>query len=134
MLNTFPGLLTFSLLAPLILRVVLGLVFINLGYIELTSEKKRWVAFFETVRLKPAKMFVIIMGLVEIIGGISLIAGFSTQIAALTFSIVTFGEFYVEYREETLLKRDIIFYLLIFTISLSLLFSGAGIFAVDLPL
>ena len=134
MLNTFPNLLTFSLLAPVILRVVLGLIFINLGYVELTSEKKRWVAFFETVHLKPATIFVILMGLIEIIGGFFLIAGFLTQITALIFSIITFGEFYAEYREETLLKRDLIFYLLIFAISLSLLFSGAGLFAIDLPL
>lgn len=134
MLNTFPSLLTFSLLAPLILRVVLGLIFINLGYIELTSEKKRWVAFFETVRLKPAKMFVVIMGLFEVIGGFFLLAGFMTQMTALVFSIITFGEFYAEYREETLLKRDVVFYLLIFAISLSLLLSGAGLFAIDYPL
>ncbi len=134
MLNTFPSLLTFSLLAPLILRVVLGLIFVNLGYLELTSEKKRWAAFFETVHFKPATFFVILVGLVEIIGGVFLIAGFLTQISALVFSIITFGEFYAEYREETLLKRDIIFYLLIFAISLSLLLSGAGIFALDLPL
>ena len=134
MLNAFPSLLTFSLLAPLILRVVLGLIFINLGYIELTSEKKRWAAFFETVHLKPATIFVILMGLFEIVGGFFLIAGFMTQVTTLVFSIITFGEFYAEYREETLLKRDVIFYLLIFAISLSLLLSGAGIFAIDLPL
>ncbi|MEK7157490.1 MAG: DoxX family protein [Patescibacteria group bacterium] len=134
MLNTFPSLLTFSLLAPLILRVVLGLIFINLGYLELTVEKKRWTKFFETVHLKPAKMFVIIMGLAEIIGGFFLLTGFMTQIVALVFSIITFGEFYAEYREETLLKRDLIFYLLIFAISLSLLLSGAGLFAIDYPL
>ena len=134
MLNTFPSLLNFSLLAPVVLRIVLGLIFINLGYIELTSEKKRWAAFFETVHLKPATIFVILMGLFEIVGGFFLIAGFMTQVTALVFSIMTFGEFYAEYREETLLKRDVIFYLLIFAISLSLLLSGAGIFAIDLPL
>lgn len=134
MLNTFPNLLSFSLLAPLILRVFLGLIFINLGYLELTSEKKRWSEFFETVHLKPAKMFVIVMGLFEIIGGFFLLAGFLTQMTALVFSIITFGEFYAEYREETLLKRDIIFYLLLFAISLSLLLSGAGLFAIDYPL
>lgn len=134
MLNTFPNLLSFGLLAPLVLRVVLGFIFINLGYLELTSEKKRWATFFETVHLKPAKMFVIVMGLFEIIGGFFLLSGFLTQMTALVFSIITFGEFYVEYREETLLKRDLIFYLLIFTISLSLLLSGAGLFAIDYPL
>ena len=134
MLNTFPSLLTFSLLAPLILRVVLGLIFINLGYLELTSEKKRWADFFETVHIKPAVFFVILVGLIEIVGGFFLLAGFLTQVTALIFAIITFGEFYAEYREETLLKRDLIFYLLMFAISLSLLLSGDGIFAIDLPL
>ena len=134
MLNPFPELLTYNLLAPFILRVVLGYLFINLGYLKITSEKKRWQVFFEGIKLKPTLFFVKFFAVVEIVAGVMLIFGTLTQIAALVLVILTFGELYIEFKEESLLKRNLIFYLLVFTISLSLLFSGAGFFAFDLSL
>lgn len=134
MLNTFPELLSYSLLAPFILRVVLGYLFVNLGYLKLKSEKSRWLLFFEAAKVKPAGIFLKIFAFIEMIGGAMLIFGFLTQIAAVVLAILTFGELYVEYKEESLLKRNLIFYILIFAISLSLVFSGAGAFALDLPL
>lgn len=134
MLNPFPELLAFSLLAPVILRLVLGYLFINLGYLKLNSEKSRWMLFFETTKLKPPTFFVQFFAYIEIITGAMLIVGFYTQIAALVLAVLTFGELYMEYKEESLLKRNLVFYLLVFAISLSLLFSGAGLFAIDLPL
>ncbi|MCK5060176.1 MAG: DoxX family protein [Candidatus Pacebacteria bacterium] len=134
MLNPFPELLTFGLLAPFILRVALGILFIDLGKLALQGEKESWKMFFEFLRLRPSTFFVTILGWTEIIGGIMLIAGYSTQIVALVFSALLFIEFVIEYKEESLLKRDIVFYLLMLVISVSLLFSGAGFFAFDLPL
>jgi uncharacterized membrane protein YphA (DoxX/SURF4 family) len=134
MLNPFPELLTYGLLAPFILRLVLGYLFINLGYLKLTSEKNRWLISLETLRLKPAILFVKIFALIEIAGGVMLVLGAYTQIAALVLALLTFAELYVEYKEESLLKRNLVFYLLIFAISISLLFSGAGFFAFDLPI
>ena len=134
MLNPFPELLTWSLLAPFILRIALGFLFINLGYLKLTSEKNRWVLSFETLKLKPPSSFVKLLASLEIGGGALLIFGLYTQIAALVLAAITFGELYIEYKEESLLKRNLAFYLLLFAISLSLLFSGAGFFAFDLPL
>jgi uncharacterized membrane protein YphA (DoxX/SURF4 family) len=134
MLNPFPELLTYSLLAPLILRVVAGFIFINLGYLKLNSEKSRWVLSFEGLRLKPALFFVKAFAFIEISGGALLILGLYTQIAALALAFFTFGQLYVEYKEETLLKRNLAFYLLLFAITFSLLLSGAGRPAFDLPL
>lgn len=134
MLNPFPELLTYSLLAPFILRLVLGYLFINLGHLKLTSEKNRWTLSLETLKLKPAAFFVKLLALIEIVGGGMLILGLYTQIAALVLALITFGELYIEYKEESLLKRNLAFYLLIFAISISLLFSGAGFLAFDLPL
>jgi len=134
MLNPFPELLAWSGLAPFILRIVLGYLFINLGYLKLNSEKNRWLLFFETVKLKPSILFLKIFAIIEMATGAMLIFGLYTQIVALVLTILNFGELYVEYKEESLLKRNLVFYLLVFAISLSLVFSGAGFFAFDLPL
>lgn len=134
MLNPFPDLLTYSLLAPFILRVVLGLLFLNLGYLKFKSERDRWIESCSTLGFQPAPFFVSLFGIIQIVGGLMLIVGLYTQIAALVFSIITFGELVVEYRNERILTRNIVFYLLLLAISLSLLLSGAGAFAIDLPL
>ena len=134
MLNPFPELLTYSLLAPFILRITIGFLLVNLGFLKLKKEKSRWEALFETFQIKQKVIATKILGGIEVIGGLALIAGFYTQIAALAFVILGGIEVYIEFKEETLLKRDIVFYLLMFVIALSLLFSGAGFFAFDLPL
>ncbi len=134
MLAVFPELLNYQLLAPLILRLVLGFILINLGYAKFKLERERWEIAFEALRLKPKEVFVSAFALVEILGGIALIVGFYTQVAALIFALLTFIELYMEQKEEVLLKRDAVFYLLLFAIALSLLFTGAGFFAFDLPL
>ena len=61
-------------------------------------------------------------------------AGLWTQIAALAFVIFTTIELYIEWQAREILRRDIVFYLLIFAISLSLLLTGAGAYAIDIPL
>lgn len=134
MLNPFPELLAYAIFAPFILRIILGYIFINLGYLKLTSEKNRWKLSFETLRIKPSEFFVKTFAWIEILGGVMLILGFYTQIATLILGIIAFAELYMEYKEESLLKRNFVFYLLIFSICLSLLFSGAGFMALDLPL
>ena len=130
-LNTFPNLLTYAIVAPLILRVVLGFIVINLGYLKLTKEKGAWNMLFETIHFKPADLFVKILAAIEIIGGLFLIAGAYTQLAAMTFAILFFIEATLEYREESLERRNLTFYVLLFAIALCLIFLGAGAIALD---
>jgi uncharacterized membrane protein YphA (DoxX/SURF4 family) len=117
MLNPFPDLLTYSILAPFILRTVLALVYLDIGLINFKREG--W--------LKT-------LGLLEIAGAVMLFVGFYTQIASILFIIITGVSFYIEYKDESVLKRDIVFYLLVLAISVSLLLTGAGAYAKDLPL
>ncbi|MDO8565547.1 MAG: DoxX family protein [bacterium] len=134
MLNLFPELLNYSLLAPFILRVVLGLIFLDLGVLKFKSEKQRWMASFETLGLRPSTLFVPLYGLLQVIGGLMLLAGLWTQVAALFFVISTGIELYIEWKAREVLKRDMVFYLLVFVISISLLLTGAGAYAFDIPL
>jgi len=124
----------YSLLGPFLLRILLGLIFIDLGFLKFRSEKERWLASFETLGLRPADLFVPLYALLQIIGGLLLLAGLWTQVAALAFVIFSGIELYVEWQARDILKRDMVFYLLIFTISLALLLTGAGAYAVDIPL
>ncbi len=101
-LNTFPSLLTFGILAPFILRVVLGLIAINLGVLKLGKEKEEWNELFETIHLRPTKHLVKILAGIEIIGGLMLLVGIYTQITAIVFSVVFFCEMILEYRDAFL--------------------------------
>ena len=134
MLNPFPELLSFSLLGPFVLRVVLGLIFIDLGILKFRGEKARWLASFETLNIHPADLMLAIYALLQIVGGVFLIAGFWTQVAALVLAVFSGIELGIEWRAREVLKRDLVFYLLLFVISVSLLFTGAGAFAFDIPL
>ena len=134
MLNPFPELLNYALLAPFLLRVVLGLIFLDVGMLKFRSEKGRWLATFEALGIRPADFFVPVYGFLQIAGGLMLLLGLWTQVAALAFVIFTGIELYIEWAEGDVLKRDLTFYLLVFVISLSLLLTGAGAYAFDIPL
>ncbi|HEY9586309.1 MAG TPA: DoxX family protein [Candidatus Paceibacterota bacterium] len=134
MLNPFPELLSLSFVAPLILRVVVGLIFINTGYLKITKEKQRWAIFLNAIRLRPAKELAFALGLIEIAAGAFLIVGLFTQYAVLALLALTAKEWYVEYKEDVLVARDIVFYTIVGAILLSLLLTGAGFLAFDLPL
>ncbi len=134
MLNPFPELLMYSALGPLVLRFVLGLLFIDLGVLKLRGERESWSLAFEALALRPTSFFVPFYAVLQIVGGFFLIIGLWTQVVALAFVVFSGLELYVEWRAREVLRRDLVFYFLIFVISLSLLLTGAGAFAVDIPL
>ena len=57
MLNVFPDLLTFSMLAPFIVRVVAGFTFLNTGILKLSREKGRWLVSLEKMNISKASNF-----------------------------------------------------------------------------
>ena len=134
MLSVFPNLFLYSPLAPFILRVAVGLILLELGYLKLSKERSTWNLFFQTIHFKPSHFYVALLAAVEIVFGSFLIVGYLTQIAALVMAIILFAEAYVELRDGSLLKRDIVFYTLLLVICVSLVLTGAGKFAFDLPL
>ena len=134
MLNPFPELLAFGLVAVFAIRVFLGVIFIRFGILKLKKDKVKKLLFFENAGMKPANMFLYGTSLIEIIGGLMLVIGLYTQIASLILSIVMLGAVFVKIKNPELLKNDICYYLLLFITTLSLMFLGAGIFAFDLPL
>jgi uncharacterized membrane protein YphA (DoxX/SURF4 family) len=114
-LSTFPTLLTFGLLAPLLLRLVVGFIIISMS-------KER--------RKKPLQY----LSLVYIAVGILIIAGLYTQITALIGVAVIKFDFWMDRKHTAHSKDRLIIDVLLCAILLSLLFTGPGLLAFDMPL
>src|SRR3989338_3462285 len=133
MLNIFPDLLSYSFFAPFILRVVLGLVFVVHGYPKLFGGFTQTVGFFDSIGIKPAKFWVFVVGAVEFFGGIALILGFATQIAAALIAInMLVAIWKVKFKMGFMNGYE--FDLVLLIVALSLVLTGAGAYAIDLPL
>ena len=119
------------------LRIVVGVMFVWIGYSYLFKDRAEVIAQISSKWPKIAKFSVLFGGTLEVITGIFLIVGLYTQAAAIAGALIAvdalFGKFF--YKElDKALKYSKMFYILILIISLSLIISGAGAFAFDLPL
>jgi uncharacterized membrane protein YphA (DoxX/SURF4 family) len=124
MLTLFPALMSWNGLAPFLLRLVLGSVFI---YWSVKTFKGSNPDITTTSATK-------VLALAEIIASVLLIMGLATQGAALFLAIDLIGRLIVKIKNRAFLTGGINYYLVLFAIALSLLFSGAGDFSMDLPL
>ena len=123
MLNPLPELLSFGFIAPSLLRVIIGAYFLQQIWLTLVTNRK-----------KPKNKLSKYIAGIELFGAIAVIIGFYTQIAVLILIVSTLTNLVLDIKSDKLnaLKKD--FYLLLFAILISLLFTGAGFFAIDLPL
>jgi len=112
-LAIFPQLFFLQLLAPLLLRVSIGLFLVYFG------EKNRKINVWTST--------------ISYIAGILLILGFYTQIGAILAIITVITEFYLKRNEPISIERKLLL-ILISVVSLSLMFTGPGFLALDLPL
>ncbi len=119
MFSLFPSLLSFQSFAPLLLRVTLGAVFLLWAY---NIFKKR-----ETGKRRA-------LGILDAVVGISLVVGFLTQLSALVCAIMLGFRLFKKIQSKTFLTDGINYYLILFVISICLIFTGAGFIAFDLPL
>ncbi len=132
MLNTFPDLLTYSFFAPTILRLAAALAFAYAAYFLWTHQKeiaqRRWPIIGHANWLGAASALVhaAIAGMLGF--------GHYTQLAALVGAVAALkGAILADrYREIFPLSRSA--YLLLLAVLLSLLLTGAGALARDLPL
>ncbi len=133
MLSLFPYFFTYQQVAPFLLRVVLAFIFIGHGYPKLFNSRQKTTEFFDSIKIKPASFWTIIVGLVEFVSGILLLIGLFTQLAAILVSIVMLVAILkVKIKQGFLGGYD--FEILILVCALSLLLLGPGIFSIDLPL
>ena len=114
-LTTFPALLTYTLVAPLLLRVAVGVLRLFAG-VERYKKEYKWLSVF----------YFLSSGL--------LIVGLYTQITSIVSIILISFDYYTAKKAGTLSREKIALSVLMKIILLSLLFTGPGLFALDLPL
>ena len=114
-LTIFPSLLTFGLIAPLVLRLTVGVLRLFAGFYRYKKEYK-WISIF------------------HFISSALLILGLFTQIAALAGIALLFFDYFMEKKSGTLSGEKTVLTVLMTAILLSLLFTGPGFLAFDLPL
>lgn len=119
MFSIFPSLLGFESFAPVLLRLVLGSIFIYWGY---SNVKKR------------GDKNAIAIGCGEILVGVLFVIGLFTQLVALISLIVFAVKIYKKISSKQFLTDGVNYYLILLIISLCLLFTGPGFIAFDLPL
>lgn len=115
------------------MRLALGAIFIAHGYPKLFKDFTGTVAFFESVRIKPAKFWVIVTGLAELAGGILLILGLFTQVAAMAIAIVMIVAI-VKVKFKMGLVGGYELDLALLAMAIALIFLKPGFFSIDLPL
>lgn len=132
MLNLFP----IQFLAPfayLLLRVCIGLVLLRLGASHIRNRHALKDTF--SCNFFPYGLFFVwYLGIMEIVIGGLFLAGFLTQLAALLGIVLSLKFIVMHKRFAHPLIPPRLTYVLLFFISLSLLITGAGIFAFDLPI
>ncbi len=134
MLNLFPELSFLSLLTPTFIRITVGVFFITLGYAKFTHDKYALIDYIDSINIKNAKSFVQILGLTQIVIGVLLFIGMFTQISAIIGSIIALVSLFIANKTPKFKARTQVEYLFLFVMTFTLVITGAGFLAVDLPL
>jgi len=132
MLNPFPSLLTYSFFAPTLLRVAAALVFAYIAYRHYQNRDAISRVHFPVVGHGMWIPWAAVI--VEVITALGLFFGYHTQYMAILGAIIALKHIIWRghYPAFFWLTRSAAFLLLV--ICLSLLISGAGALAQDLPL
>lgn len=120
MLSIFPSLLTWQLFAPLLMRLTLGTVIVFEAY---RAYSKRSISLQQKI-----------LSLVEVLAGILLIIGLWTQVAALFIAIDLIIRLAYKIKSKKFLNDGVNYYLILLVMAISLLVTGAGFLAFDMPL
>lgn len=122
MLSIFPSLLAFEGFAPLIIRLAVGFTLAYFGYQKIAGKGKSSGS--------NSKLF----GTAEVIIALFIVIGLFTQLAALMNVVILLIKLSHKVADKQFLTNGVNYYLLLLAMALSLVFSGAGLLAFDLPL
>ena len=133
MLNPFPQLLLYGFFAPTLLRLCAGLALLYIAYTLRAGRKEITQTPMPVVGRVP-EWAVWLAGFVVALTGIALILGYYTQWATIIGAVVALKQAAFSRRYSRIIPLSTGANLLLLAICLSLLLSGAGAFAFDLPL
>jgi uncharacterized membrane protein YphA (DoxX/SURF4 family) len=121
-LSLFPYLLSYQQLSPFIIRVVVGVTLAHFGYRKIKGHGQSSGSNSMTY------------GWLEAMVAIFLVIGFWTQAAAMICVVILLIKIGFKIREKKFLSDGVNYYILLLAMAVSLIFTGAGAFAIDLPL
>ena len=133
MLSLFPTMFL-SLLAHAILRIFVGAIFFYLGLRHLGRSRSGLTVVLKEHWPVLGGFYVWYLGLIEVVIGIMFIVGIYTQAAAIVSMLISIKMLLLRRRFAHPSIPQPIFYTLLFAASLSRLITGAGAFAIDLPI
>jgi uncharacterized membrane protein YphA (DoxX/SURF4 family) len=120
MLSAFPTFLSYNQLSPFLIRLVLGFIFVFWAY--------------RALRNVGAKMDQKAIGIIEGVAGILLVIGLWTQVAALVVFVDLVIRLVERIMKKAFLTDGVNYYLVLLVMAISLMVTGAGWIAFDLPL
>lgn len=120
---------------PTILRLALGAAFIAHGYPKLFKTYAGFAGWLDSIGLRPGKFWALVVGVVELFGGIALVLGLATQIVAALIAVdmlvamvkVKWGQAKYVDTERGGWELDLIY----LAAALAILFTGPGALAID---
>jgi hypothetical protein len=133
MLNTFPQLLTYGFFAPTVLRVLVAFSFFYIAYAQ-SSHRKEIAELKIKIIGHVDQTMVLISSLVIAATGLALFFGWHTQIAAILGILVCLKHAIYAKKYPRLIPLCRLEYIYLIVILLTLLISGAGALAMDVPL
>lgn len=122
MLSLFPTLLTFDGLGPFFIRLALGFTLAYFGYQKTIGKGQSSGSNSRAY------------GIIEMIVAALIIVGLFTQLAALINAIILLIKLGHKIKDRAFLTNGVNYYLILLTMAISLIFTGAGFLALDLPL
>ncbi len=114
-LSLFPSLFTFGILAPTILRIVVSIFLIKNGLKKYKQDGEQWLS------------------LIYIIFGSMILVGLYTQIVAILAIVSLKTDWWLNRKTNPMSGDKLMIYIFAGAILLSLLVTGPGILAFDLP-
>lgn len=133
MINTFPQLLDFAFFAPTILRVLVAVSFFYIAYAQFSRRKEIAHLKIQIIGHVDQTM-VALSSLVIAAVGVALFLGWHTQIAALLGMLVSLKHAIYAKKYPRLIPLCRLEYVYIIVILCTLLLTGAGALAMDVPL
>lgn len=132
MLNTFPDLLTYSFFAPTLIRIAVAISFAGIAYAVYTRRDE--IARISFPIIGKAPWLAPLSALIHALIAVALFAGYYTQVAALLGALSALKQAYFAKQYPRAIPLCRAEYILLVFMCLSLLLSGAGATALDLPL
>lgn len=131
MLNTFPGLLL-PFLAPLVLRIGLAIAFAAIAYAQWSRRDE--ISKISLPVIGRGSWWVWASVIVHLAVAVMLVLGHMTQVAALVGALLSIKHAFWSHRYPRIFPLGRAAGFLMLLISVSLVLSGAGAYAQDLPL